>query len=87
MGTNNGIKKEDIELGLNGNVLVIKGKAAALHSNLKLAHSERFYGNFQKQIKLPDTISARELSAKFWKGILFVSYRRHSENEKDIPIK
>jgi HSP20 family protein len=81
-----GIPKEKIELGLNGNVLSIKGVSMPLHQNLNPTYSERFYGEFQRQIKLPDTVSPNELSAKFWNGILFVSYKRSLENIEIIPI-
>lgn len=81
-----GIPKEKIELGLSGNVLSIKGVAMPIHATLKLTYSERFYGEFQRQIKLPDTVNPTDLSAKFWNGILFVSYPRKLENIKIIPI-
>ncbi|HJV31271.1 MAG TPA: Hsp20/alpha crystallin family protein [Bacillales bacterium] len=81
-----GVPKEKIELGLNGNILSIKGIAMPLTNNLKPTYSERFYGEFQRQIKLPDIISPNELSAKFWNGVLFVSYKRFIEKTEIIPI-
>ena len=81
-----GVLKENIELGLNGNVLTIQGTALPIHPNLKLTYSERFYGEFQRQIKLPDTVNPSELNAKFWNGILFVSYKRDFEKGEIIPI-
>ena len=81
-----GMKKENLELGLNGNSLTIKGKAILNHTDLKLTYSERFYGDFQRQIRLPDTVSPNQLSAKFWNGLLFVSYQRIIEKGESIPI-
>jgi HSP20 family protein len=81
-----GVIKENIELGLNGDILTIKGKALPTHSDIKLIYSERFYGEFQRQIKLPDTVSPNDLSAKFWNGILFVSYQRTIDKSENIPI-
>ncbi|WML44931.1 Hsp20/alpha crystallin family protein [Neobacillus sp. PS3-40] len=81
-----GVPKDKIELGLSGNVLSIKGVAMPLHTNLNPTYSERFYGEFQRQIKLPDMVSPNDLSAKFWNGILFVSYKRFLENKEIIPI-
>lgn len=75
-----GIRKKDIELRVSGDSLVIKGNASHLHSGMEMTHSERFYGSFQRQITLPDTINAKDLRAKFWNGILFVSYRRETDN-------
>lgn len=82
-----GVKKEHIELGLSGNVLTIRGKALPTHPQLKLVYSERFYGEFQRQIKLNDNVTPNELRAKFWNGILFVSYKRIIEKSDIIPIE
>ena len=82
-----GVAKENLELGLNGNNLTIKGKVNPLHPHLTLTYSERFYGEFQRQITLPDTVSPQQLSAKFWNGLLIVSYQRTIEKGEIIPIE
>jgi HSP20 family protein len=71
-----GVKKEDIELGLTGNLLTIKGVVIPFYPNLKRTCSERFSGEFQRQITLPDIVPPNKLSARFWNGLLFVSYKR-----------
>jgi len=81
-----GVKKENIELGLMGDILTVKGTAQPIYPHLKLIHTERFYGEFQRQIKLSDTVSPNQLNAKFWNGILFVSYQRIVEKGEIIPI-
>lgn len=81
-----GIKKENIELALKGNILTVKGNALPIHPHLKLTYSERFYGEFQRQISLPDIITPNQLNAKFWNGILYVSYQRTVEKGEIIPI-
>ncbi|MEH7108416.1 Hsp20/alpha crystallin family protein [Bacillus sp. JJ1764] len=81
-----GIIKENIELGLNGNILTVKGNAQPVHPHLKITYSERFYGEFQRQITLPDTINPSDISAKFWNGLLIVRYERRVEKGEIIPI-
>ena len=81
-----GVIKENIELGLNGNILTVKGIVNPIQPQAKLVYSERFYGEFQRQITLSDTVSPNELTAKFWNGILFVSYQRTMEKGERIPI-
>jgi len=81
-----GVRKENIELGINGNVLTIKGKVDAIYPHLKVSYSEKFYGEFQRQVKLPDPIKPNEINAKFWNGILIVSYQRKMEKGEIIPI-
>ncbi|WP_160721073.1 Hsp20/alpha crystallin family protein [Bacillus sp. USDA818B3_A] len=82
-----GVTKENIELGLNKNLLIIKGKADPIHPQLAMIHSERFYGHFERQVPLPDTISPGQLTANFWNGLLLVGYERTLEKGDSIPIK
>ncbi|MCM3568876.1 Hsp20/alpha crystallin family protein [Neobacillus mesonae] len=81
-----GVLKENVELGLNANILTVKGKAQPLHPQLNISYSERFYGEFQRQITLPDTIAPNEISAKFWNGLLMVRYPRNIDRGEIIPI-
>jgi HSP20 family protein len=81
-----GLKKEDIELGIAGDVLTVKGINNPIYSHLKRTYSERFTGEFQRQIKLPDTISPNQLSARYWNGLLIVSYPRAYSKVEIIPI-
>lgn len=81
-----GLKKEDIELGIAGDVLTVKGINSPIYSQLKRTYSERFTGEFQRQIKLPDTISPNQLNARYWNGLLIVSYPRVYSRVEIIPI-
>ncbi len=71
-----GVKKEDIELGLAGSLLTIKGSILPIYPHLKRTSTERFFGEFQRQIPLPDAVPPRKLNARFWNGLLIVSYPR-----------
>lgn len=71
-----GVKKNDIELVTNGNILTIKGFAAVMHSRIKPTYAERFSGRFERQINLPDVIQSHQLRAKLVNGLLIVSYQR-----------
>jgi HSP20 family protein len=82
-----GVAKENLELGLNGNCLTIKGIVNPLYPQLTMTYSERFYGEFQRQITLPDTVSPQQLNAKFWNGLLIVSYQRTIDKGEVIPIE
>jgi HSP20 family protein len=81
-----GITKEHIELGIVNNILTVKGKAVPLQPNLTSTYSERFAGDFHRQISLPDSVNPNEIGAKFWNGLLIVSYRRTLEVGEIIPI-
>ncbi|MDP4084930.1 MAG: Hsp20/alpha crystallin family protein [Bacillota bacterium] len=81
-----GIPKDDIELGLSGKVLTVKGIAKSIYPHLQMSYSERFYGEFSRQINLPDVVVPQELSAKFWNGILIIHYNRQEQDIVSIPI-
>ena len=81
-----GVMRENLELGLNRNVLTIKGKVLPIHPQLKNAYSERYYGDFQREIPIPDIVNPSQLTAKFWNGVLLVSYPRNVEKGEQIPI-
>lgn len=80
-----GIRKEDVELGIKGNVLTVKGVAQSLTTE-RMTYSERFYGQFLRQVELPDIVSPNQINAKFWNGILIVSYKRQIEESDRIII-
>jgi HSP20 family protein len=82
-----GVKKEDIELGLNGDSLFIKGVTMQFFSEFRKKYSERFYGEFQRSIKLPNEIKPEEIQAKFWNGLLIVSYTKPPSNVQPINIE
>lgn len=81
-----GVKREDIELGLAGDFLIVKGTSNPIYSELKTTYSERFTGQFQRQIKLPDKINPNQLCAKYWNGLLIVSYPRSYAKVEIISI-
>lgn len=81
-----GIPKENIELGLSGKILTVKGNAKSIYSHLQQTYSERFFGEFTRQINLPDQVEPNELTAKFWNGILMIQYNRKKEDSVSIPI-
>ncbi len=81
-----GVLKENLELGLNSNILTIKGNALPIYPQLSITHSERYYGEFQRQITLPDSVNPTQLNAKFWHGLLLVGYQRIVEKGETIPI-
>lgn len=81
-----GIRKEEVQLGIKGNILTIRGEARHLQDPSNMTYSERFYGQFNRQITLPDSVLAEQIKAKFWNGILFVSYQRQINDGAQIPI-
>lgn len=67
-----GIKKEDIKVVIENNVLTISGekKTEKKDEENQCYRSERVYGSFSRSFKLPSEINTSEIEAKFENGLL-----------------
>ena len=68
-----GMTKDNIDIQLNENALVIRGERKfEEQENTKYHRLERFYGNFTRSFVLPSTVEADKISASFKDGVLEV---------------
>lgn len=83
-----GMDENDIDLSFKDGLLVIRGEKRFETQNKERTVSERYYGQFERQIALPDVDEAK-VTASFDRGILSVTLPR-SEGAKvhhrRIPI-
>ena len=82
-----GVRKEDVQLSIAENCLYIKGKVDALFTEMNSILSERFAGEFERTIKLPENASAAKISAKFINGLLEVHIPRFRKPLETIKIE
>lgn len=79
-----GLTDEDIEIGLENDVLTIRGqKEEAREGNgedRRYHVWERRFGSFQRSFTLPRTVSANEISATFERGVLHVHMPKAPES-------
>jgi len=85
-----GMKKEDIEVSLDGNTLTISGERK--HEEEKKEgetyRSERFFGRFQRSVTLPAAVQANKIEASYKDGMLTVTLPKSEEAKpKQIQIK
>jgi len=84
-----GVKKEDISMNLDHDVLTIK--AERKDSDQKFNRKQTFYGKYEKSFTLPDSIDKENIQASFEDGMLKVSIPKLKDvNEnviKQIEIK
>ena len=84
-----GMKKEDVEIQIEGNLLTLKGeKREEKEENEKERYLyECSYGSFQRSFTLPTTVKEDEVKAEFTAGVLKVTLPKNGEPRgKKVPI-
>ena len=82
-----GVKQSDLELKLDNNILVIKGKTEESKERNYFMR-ERYYGSFQRSLTLPNNINENDITANFKDGILNIEITKKLENStKSIEVK
>ena len=78
-----GVKEEDIDLSLDGEVLTLRGeKREEKTSQERGMHmQERSYGSFQRSLRLPYAPDPGSVTANFDKGVLHVMLPRPQQGE------
>ena len=85
-----GLKKEDIDISLHQNSLIISGerKLESEDKDGETSRSERFFGRFQRALELPKAVDANKVSATYKDGILTVKLPKTEESKpKQITVK
>ncbi len=85
-----GVKREDIDIDVSGNVLTLKGtrKSESEVDRNDFYRKERFYGSFQRSFTLPEAIDPGSVEATFSDGVLKVEVPKPKEAEtKKIQIR
>lgn len=78
-----GVKKDDIDIDVHGNVLTLKGQRedeSEVNEN-DFYRKERFYGSFQRSFTLPESIDPESVDANFSDGVLKVVVPKPKEAE------
>ncbi|WP_164525624.1 Hsp20/alpha crystallin family protein [Siminovitchia acidinfaciens] len=82
-----GAKKEDISLTVSGSRLVVRGDLQPPLINGVTVQNERLYGEFQREIDLPEPAESKNMMARFENGLLVISYPRSFIREENIIIR
>jgi HSP20 family protein len=69
-----GVKPEDIEISLEGNVLTVRGtKSQEAEEKTERVHRyERTYGSFERSFTLPSSVESNDIKANYDHGVLTV---------------
>jgi HSP20 family protein len=85
-----GVKKEDLDISLHGDVLTISGerREEKEFEQAQVYRSERFLGKFQRSFTLPVSVAADKVDANYRDGVLTVRLPKAEEAKpKQITIK
>lgn len=86
-----GIKSPDeVKLKLNNTTLSIRGKISRGYpvTEDQIIQSERFFGQFERKISLPQTVSKDEVKAQYHNGLLEIRLAKLPDKEEtDIDIE
>ena len=76
-----GLAREDIELSVEDHALIIRGRRPAEGDGEGRSwfRRERFHGEFQRAIRLPDYADADHVEAQLRDGVLSVRLRKREE--------
>jgi HSP20 family protein len=83
-----GVKPEDIDITITGDVLTIKGetKTEEKVEETNYIRQERRYGAFQRSVQLPGSLLTEDAKATFEDGVLTLTIHK-SEKAKPKTIK
>lgn len=85
-----GLKQEDIEVSIQGDVLTVKGEKKK-ESEVKESNYyrlERCFGSFQRSITLPQAVDADKVKATYHNGVLeVVMPKKEKAKSKKIQVK
>jgi HSP20 family protein len=68
-----GVKKEDIHVDLDGNVLTLEAQVRqedSQKSEGRMVHKERYYGSVSRSVQLPGDVDEAKAKARYENGVL-----------------
>jgi HSP20 family protein len=85
-----GVKKEDINVNVDNNILTIRGKKEMdkERKDSNYYSRERFYGDFRRSMALPSGVNTDKIDADFNNGVLTIKMPKDkATSAKTIEIK
>lgn len=81
-----GLSEDDIQIELNGNILVVKGQKEEKNESKDKQYYrvERSFGSFQRTLSLPEDASRDEISANMKNGLLVINIPRKALPKDDV---
>jgi len=79
-----GVDKKDIKIKLEGDILSVSAekKSDDEKKNRNFFRKERYYGKFERTLRLPEYIDPQKISAKYEGGVLEIQIEKKPEAQK-----
>jgi HSP20 family protein len=80
-----GVNPDNVDIAVLGRTLTISGRKEDLPGNkgLKYLRMERSFGNFRRNLEIPERFDLEKINAKFKDGVLIIKIKR-AEVKPDI---
>ena len=85
-----GMEKDEIEISLDGNTLILKGekKKEEKIEDKNYSYCDRYFGAFTRTIELPTEVQADKVTAVLKNGVLNISLPKlETAKKKEVKIK
>ncbi|RMG57052.1 MAG: Hsp20/alpha crystallin family protein [Deltaproteobacteria bacterium] len=83
-----GVKKDNVDVTVNGNLLTIRGKRfEPVYNFVRCHHREILYGDFERSIKLPGEFDVEGIKAELKEGFLLLFLPLKKSSAKKITIE
>ena len=81
-----GMKKEDIKVEIDGDLLTLKGeRSAETKKETDRYHiTERSYGSFERSFQLPETVDSDKVQASYKDGVLHLNIPKQEPKSRDV---
>ncbi|WML46386.1 Hsp20/alpha crystallin family protein [Neobacillus sp. PS3-40] len=81
-----GLKKEDIQISINHQILTITGEFKSFKTNYKYFLKERANRKFKKELTLPFPILLNSTRSELSSGILMIKMQINRDEIENVPI-
>lgn len=85
-----GVKKEDVEITLENNVLTLRGNRKLEYEDKRDNYHriERAHGAFARSFTLPNRVDAEKIAAEYQEGVLHIHLPKREESKpRQISVK
>ena len=74
-----GVKPEEVEITMEGEELLIRGRFPQSHENVRFARRELFHGTFERRLRINMPVNVESITAVYENGVLTLSVPKVEE--------